>query len=144
MHTASTPELQPAAAAPGFACPITTSVRETPLMLEKTAPLGPGPWHINENRTIWVWDQPYIAGRTMKTMWVRPGGLELKVTGRRLDGPAPPLEAGVPCCYPTGYQASSLLFPTPGCWEVTATAGDNTLVFVTRVNEDEQTEPEGR
>jgi beta-lactamase regulating signal transducer with metallopeptidase domain len=145
LQTASTEEVRPAAAPSSYACPVTTSVRETPLMLEKTAPLGPGPWHINENRTIWVWDQPYIAGRTMKTMWVRPGGLELKVTGRRLDGPAPPLETGVPCCYPTRYQAGSLLFPTPGCWEVTATAGDDTLVFVTRVSEDEQpVAPEGR
>jgi len=119
-------------------CAVTPSVRETPLILEKTAPLGPGPWHINADRTIWVWDQPYVARRPMKTMWIRPAGAELSITGRRIDGPAPPLEANVPCCYLTGYQASGLVFPTPGCWEVTAVAGNSTLVFVTRVSEEEQ------
>jgi len=35
-----------------------------------------------------------------------------------------------------GFQASYLIFPTPGCWEVNAQAGereDSRLTFVTKV-----------
>jgi hypothetical protein len=68
-----------------------------------------------------------------KTYWVRPAGTQLLITGRRLDGDGPPVEAHVPCCYPTGFQIVGLFFPTEGCWEVLATAGDSELRFVTRV-----------
>lgn len=39
----------------------------------------------------------------------------------------------LPCCYPTGFQVAGLYFPTGGCWEVTATAGESKLQFVTMV-----------
>jgi hypothetical protein len=64
---------------------------------------------------------------------VRPRGEDLIITGRRLDSSAPPLEAQVPCCYPTGFQIVALHFPTEGCWEVSAKAGTSELTFVTRV-----------
>jgi hypothetical protein len=32
-----------------------------------------------------------------------------------------------------GFQATALIFPTPGCWEVTGHVGSTTLTFVTRV-----------
>jgi hypothetical protein len=37
------------------------------------------------------------------------------------------------CCYPTGFQVMGLIFPTEGCWDVTAKAGDSELHFVTLV-----------
>lgn len=59
------------------------------------------------------------AGRT-KVLWIKPVGTRLEVTGRRLDGPAPPLEVTLPEGYPGDFQASGLVFPTGGCWEVEA------------------------
>jgi hypothetical protein len=70
----------------------------------------------------------------MKFGWWRavPGGL--RITGRRLDGPAPPLRADVPAGYgQTGFQASGVDFPTEGCWEVTGAVAEATLSFVTFV-----------
>jgi len=115
------------------ACLVTPSVRATPPLDAKTASFGSGPWFINSDRSIWVWDQPYVAGKPLNTIWIRPQGEELRITGRRLDREAPPLEASIPCCYPTTFKASGLRFPTPGCWEVTATAGRSTLTFITNV-----------
>jgi hypothetical protein len=57
----------------------------------------------------------------------------LVIRGRRLDADGPAVEADIPCCYPTGFQIVALHFPTEGCWEVNATAGDSELRFVTRV-----------
>jgi hypothetical protein len=70
----------------------------------------------------------------MKFGWWRaaPGGL--RITGRRLDGPAPPLRADVPAGYgQAGFQASGVDFPTEGCWEVTGAVAEATLTFVTFV-----------
>ena len=69
----------------------------------------------------------------LKMGWFRPDGADLQITGRRLDGDAPPLEAHVPCCYPTKFQATSLYFPTEGCWEVTAKANKSVLTFIVTV-----------
>jgi hypothetical protein len=74
--------------------------------------------------------QPTSSKEWIKVGWFRPEGAELKVTGQRLDGEAPPLEFEAPCCYPTRFQASGLYFPTEGCWEVTARAADKELSFV--------------
>lgn len=57
----------------------------------------------------------------------------LTVEGRRLDGPAPALLAESAAPTATGFQATALIFATPGCWEVTARAGVAVLTFVTRV-----------
>jgi len=63
---------------------------------------------------------------------ITPGSLA--ITGRRLDGPAPPLRASIPDGYgSSGFQTSGVSFPTEGCWEVTGTVGGETLSFVTFV-----------
>jgi hypothetical protein len=104
-----------------------------------------GDWYMNDKGTIRVavprggWNaggrvyrgNEAIKGR--KTYWVRPRGTTLEITGVRLDGPAPAVEADVPCCYTSGFQIVALHFPTEGCWEVRATSGDDSLSFVTRV-----------
>src|SRR5947209_1782022 len=77
------------------------------------SPVGPADWYINADRTIWAGAVPkggWPAGGTLysgkrrvkgqKTYWVRPRGTQLVISGHRLDGDAPPLEAHVPCCYP--------------------------------------------
>jgi hypothetical protein len=57
----------------------------------------------------------------------------LTIDGRRLDASAPPLRANIPAMGVDGFQASALIFPTPGCWEVTGHVGNTSLTFVTRV-----------
>jgi hypothetical protein len=56
---------------------------------------------------------------------------QLSITGRRLDAPAPPLTSRVPNGYGTiGFQASGVIFPTEGCWQVTAKTMHTSLTFV--------------
>jgi hypothetical protein len=72
----------------------------------------------------------------MKYPWYRAAGLagRLMITGRRLDAPAAPLRTDIPSgSSETGFQASELIFPTEGCWEITGKVGDKSLTFVNRV-----------
>jgi FecR protein len=117
-------------------CPATPTVRDTPSKDPSADGFGSGPWHVNADRTIWVhnWSFPeWRQGLNQKVMWIRPAGADLKISGERLDGPSAPLEARVPCCYPTGFQVSTITFPTAGCWKVTAKAGNREMTFVTNV-----------
>jgi hypothetical protein len=57
----------------------------------------------------------------MKVGWWRGASGRLSIDGRRLDAAAPPLQAAVLEGYgDRGFQSSSLIFPTEGCWEITA------------------------
>jgi hypothetical protein len=70
----------------------------------------------------------------MKFLWLLAGDGPLTVSGRRLDGEAPPLTAQMSDGFRgRGFQPSYLIFPTVGCWEVTARANGSTLTFVTAV-----------
>lgn len=82
-----------------------------------------------------VVNEPSADGTvSMKYGWWRGVSGTLSITGRRLDGTAPPLSATVPDGYgDTGFQSSGISFPTEGCWEVTGRAGGTTLTFVTLV-----------
>jgi hypothetical protein len=98
---------------------------------------------VNEDSSIWAsayWpreEYPLRAGEEGNKMgWFRPAGAALEVTGRRLDGEAPPLEAEFPCCYSTRFQASGLYFLAAGCWEVAAKAADSVLTFIVKVEAD--------
>ena len=98
-------------------------------------------YFINADSSIWAsaWfageagQYRLVSGEDNKVGWFRPAGADLEITGHRLDIDAPPLEAHVPCCYPTRFQATGLLFPTEGCWEVTARAAESELKFVVSV-----------
>jgi len=66
--------------------------------------------------------------------WWRAVPGRLRITGRRLDGAAPPVRSDVPDGYgDLGFQASGVDFPMPGCWEVTGVVGTTSLSFVTLV-----------
>lgn len=70
----------------------------------------------------------------MKFFWWRGVRGALTIEGKRLDAPAPPLRSYIPDGYgDTGFQATSIIFPTEGCWEVTGKVGESALTFVTRV-----------
>jgi hypothetical protein len=128
-------------------CPLSQVTRESAPPDPNAASAGRvEDWYINSDRTIWAGPVPiggwpsegtlYSGGRVVngqKTYWVRPQGKQLVITGHRIDGQATALEANVPCCYPTGFQIVALHFPTPGCWQVSAKAGDRELTFVTEV-----------
>ena len=69
-----------------------------------------------------------------KVPWWRGVRGRLTIIGRRLDGPAPPLRAHIPAGYgQTGFQATGLIFPTTGCWALTAAAGAAQLRLVIAV-----------
>ena len=120
---------------PPFDCRVTSSrVQMKTATIEKSA-LGSGPWLINDDRTIWAADQPYVANRSVNTVWMRPANTELTITARRLDGGAPDLTVGPAAPYSTGYIAIGVVFPAAGCWEVTGTAGSSKLTFITRVRD---------
>ena len=70
----------------------------------------------------------------MKFGWTRGVRGQLRIEGRRLDAPASPLRSHIPNGYgPIGFQATALVFSSPGCWEVTGRVGDTSLTFVTKV-----------
>jgi hypothetical protein len=97
-----------------------------------------GYYFVNQDASIWAsawWvvqkEYSLHSGKEgNKVGWFRPSGTTLEITGQRRDAPAPRLEADIPCCYPTRFQATGLMFPTEGCWEVTARAADSELTFV--------------
>jgi hypothetical protein len=66
----------------------------------------------------------------MKFPWWRGVPGSLRIDGRRVDAPAPPLRARIPSGYSGSFQATGLVFPTPGCWEVTGRVGEASLTFV--------------
>jgi hypothetical protein len=71
---------------------------------------------------------------SMKFGWWRAVVGKLRITGRRLDAPAPPARGVAPDGYgDTGFQASGVDFPTEGCWEVTGALPAASLTFVTFV-----------
>ena len=118
---------------PPIECKVSPVIQETKMKEAKSA-LGSGPWHINDDRTIWAWDQPYIAGAAVNTMWMKPANVDLIITGRRIDGDSAPLKIQIAKDATAGYIATAMTFPKAGCWEVTATAGSSTLTYITRVD----------
>jgi hypothetical protein len=117
------------------ACPVSTPVQDRPPddAHSSTFASPNGTWYANDNRTIWAWWWGKTSTGDYKVLWVRPVGAQLKISGRRLDADTPALTAWVPGGYHYSFQASGITFPTDGCWEITASAGDARLKFVVRV-----------
>jgi hypothetical protein len=124
----------------GFGCPVTVANGSTP----------PGEAASKQNHgdgTLWtvLWPNETVlippdnidkkGVLWMKFPWWRGPGVSgrLQVIGTRLDATVPPLQLQMSDYGPTGFQASALGFSTPGCWEVTGSAGSAKLTFVTRV-----------
>jgi hypothetical protein len=126
-------------------CPVTLPRSAGPRGVSPDAFFGWGASY--GNGTLWVgglWPHGVIdAGPdfvaedgsvSMKFGWWRKVEGRLRITGRRLDGTAPPARGFVPSGYgATGFQASGVEFPTEGCWEVTGTLPTTSLRFVTFV-----------
>jgi hypothetical protein len=71
----------------------------------------------------------------MKFPWYRDVSGRLEISGRRVDSPDTVLRANIPDGYGEwGFQASEIVFPTEGCWEITGKIGQANLVFTTFVS----------
>jgi hypothetical protein len=133
----ATPAPAAPVAAPCVAATTTTEALPAPFL----TPVGRGPvgvaWtgYRSPDRLIWVSNLPTHSGGSHKVLWLKPPGSVLRVTGRRLDGDAPPLTAQLPDGYGGDFQASGIGFPTPGCWEVEARAGESSLRFVVAISD---------
>lgn len=99
-------------------------------------PLATERWHRSPDGSVWT-PHGHVTGLRVgrnKVLWIKPVGARLEITGRRLDGAAPPLESDLPDGYPGDYQSSSLVFGAAGCWDVRArvagTSGDAAVLSV--------------
>src|SRR5262249_60346954 len=98
----------------------------------------PGGTYLHGNGKIWAGlkkDGVFRLVQTRRGEWGTRvqwwhGGGKLVVTGRRLDGPAPPLRAWTEAALEYQAESSSLFFPTEGRWEITGSAGNAKLTFV--------------
>jgi len=134
----------PTPAPTAFVCPVSAPNGKLP-----PGESGPTPEVLgNDEGTLWtgVWPDGKVIfapdgpgsvdsdGLGMKFWWWRqPAGAALTLEGRRLDGEAAPMRADIPEGYSGAFQATGLIFPTPGCWEVTGRVNDSRLTFVTEV-----------
>ena len=101
-------------------------------------------WFTNADRTLWMMDLDRAGGKPIKTAWFRPRDTQLVITGRRLDGDAPPLVTEVPPKeqYPRRmFTPTRLTFPTDGIWEITGKAGQSELRVVVKVPSTAPTKP---
>ena len=151
----STGESQPSPAATAVHIPTDALTATSHLPCPVTAPNGstppgeqPSP-NLHGNGQIWtvLWPEGRVVfepggpgqilpdgSLDMKWGWWRGVTGQLTIEGRRLDASAPPLRADIPEGYgAAGFQASGLIFPSPGCWEVTGRVGEAKLTFVTLV-----------
>jgi hypothetical protein len=71
-----------------------------------------------------------------KFPWWRGVTGSLTIRGKRIDKTAPALRAEVPLGYgDIGFQATTIIFPTVGCWRVTGRVGGAALSFVVLVKD---------
>ena len=72
----------------------------------------------------------------MKFPWWRAAGEgaagDLQITGHEINTGAT-ISASIPSGYGQRFQATVILFPTEGCYEVTAKSSEALLTFVTKV-----------
>ena len=143
------------------ACPMVhrpaTPFIPSPPLTEVAAELGPSRFLIGTDELFTIIDDPmvwewhphprgyelYLWPMTVKWFWLRVGYdpktepyPKIKVTGRRLDGPALPLvndrptNALSPKEEEGGEMVTGMYVPTPGCWEVTGEYKGNKVSFV--------------
>jgi hypothetical protein len=141
------------AATPARASVTMADARHCPVTIGHPVPSGK-PWrHLlfgwqsaHGNGSLWVgglWPNGIVIitpddvepdGRLgMKFGWYRLTSGFLTITGRRLDASAPPASGLASGDRLTGFDASGVMFPTEGCWQVTGRVGRVTLTFVTFV-----------
>ena len=91
-----------------------------------TEPRIDGVWRVSSDKVFW-WSEGYD--------WRRELQPDLVVTGRRLDGPAPPLIASAATHAINAADIGTAMLvgvtlPTPGCWEISGRYKASALTFV--------------
>lgn len=93
-----------------------------------------GTWYANADRTLWGWWWGRRHNGEYKVLWVRPRGEQVRVRGERLDGGPGSFRHTFPATdVRATFTASSLAFPGPGCWRVSATSGPAELEFIVAI-----------
>ncbi len=110
-------------------CPVTTPITITPPDSKYRDPLPRGAYYASADEMVLVPAEEWGQG-SRKILWIKPLGSRLTVQGRRLDGDAAPLWANIPIGYAGDFQASTVIIPTAGCWEIVARANESELRFV--------------
>ena len=114
-------------------CPVTKRTIATPptAVASGRGFLPRGPYYVSPDRQVWGQDWGWTSTPgTRKVLWLKPLGAPLELRGRRLDAEAPPLGIDTGGDSRDGFQASHLIFPTEGCWEIVAQSGNSVLRFV--------------
>ena len=124
-------------------CPVTPPVTGHP---DGTPTASNNHWYANADRTIWVIflgqsslrsalsepvDPVIGKGPGNKEVWYKPSRSLLRVTGRRIDGDAPPLVYNLSGS--RQIEPSAIDFPTAGCWQIEAKARTSQLRLVVLV-----------
>lgn len=110
-------------------CQVTSPVTAAPPDSRYRSPLPTGAYYVSADRGIWTSTDVWGLG-SRKVGWIKPEGSTLTVQGRRLDGEAAPLWADITEGYVGDFQASRMIIPSAGCWEIEARANESLLRFV--------------
>jgi hypothetical protein len=141
----------PSSSVPGQACTPTVPVDTPPPDLDAS---GPSNYFGNSDLWVELWPGGVVdvapaqrnanGSLDVKFPWWRRVRGTLEITARRLDGPTGNVTTIIPTGYgSTGFQASGVSFPTPGCWEVTGRVGDSMLTFVAVIRLAQASSPAG-
>jgi len=130
---------------PPLSCPVTVGSKQTVPPSPIDSGDRPVSWVANwyGNTALWVrlGGQGVLtaasnrsAAYTTTFPWWRLTRGRLTVSAERLDGPSGGFRADVPDGYgDIGFQATGLVWPSPGCWRVTGSIAGQSLSFVTWV-----------
>ena len=127
------PTARPAGSTAAQDCPVTKPTIATPPTAVPGGrdPLSPGPYYVSPDGQVWAQDWGWTSTPgTRKVLWLKPLGAPLELRGRRLDAAVLPLRISSGGDDQFDYQASHLIFPTEGCWEIVAQSGSSVLRFV--------------
>ena len=127
------PTAQPSSSTAAQDCPVTEPTIATPPTAVPGGrdPLSRGPYYVSPDRQVWAQDWGWTSTPGMrKVLRLKPLGAPLELRGQRLDAAAPPLGIDTGGDSSDGFQASHLIFPTEGCWEIVAQSGSSVLRFI--------------
>jgi len=126
-------------------CPV-TSASDHPFIPPWPYPTVPdlgGSWFGTDGLWVALPDDGTWKGYRQNMQWWRQGydyhtepEPKLKLTGKRLDAPAPPLMSKINNVVgPVPSMMAGIDFPAPGCWEITGRYESDELTFVVWVAE---------
>lgn len=115
-------------------CPITRPNRDVPPGEEDNPGAERAAYYGNGKLWTVLYGIIHQTPEGTKFPWWRGVRGRLTISGRRLDGASPAVRARIPDGYGlTDFQATKIVFPTPGCWKATGRVGGEKLSFVTLV-----------